>query len=894
MEDGQKEKYIPTSPESLSIEGTKKILEQMQNSVCKIYNEAKGTGTGFFIKIPYKSNLLSVLVTACHVINKSDINKSITITLNDDNYKKSLKIDNERMIYTNEKLDVTFIEIKEKDNINNYLELDDEIKNCIFSNNENFYFLKNIYSNKSIYSINYPNGKKVVVSYAQSPIFYENNNNFLHKCSTLYGSSGAPILLIENQKVIGIHLSADYQNLNKASLIIDSINEFQKNENNIFNNDNLTAKLIDNIKKIIRNKSLENKFSPMSNNNMNNNFNINNFCQNNNNNMNDNQADKNFLINIFNVKSVKVTKNKQIKFCMNNQNQINMNNQNQINMNNQNQINMNNQNLINMNNQKQINMNNQNLINMNNQNQINMNNQNQINMNNQNQINMNNQNLINMNNLNLINMNNQKQINMNNQNLINMNNLNLINMNNLNLINMNNQNLININNQNQINMNNKNLISINNQNQINMNNQNLINNQNWINVCDQNQINMNNQNQISINKQNHINMNEPNLISKNNQNQININDQAQNILFNNFSLNSIYLFSKKGLTNIGYNHMSVTFQCLLHVSELNIYFLNIYPKEKNTLNEKNKFVDSHGQVSDAFYELVKGVCEDELKRQKVNPSNISVKDCGQPFSLRNFKKILSNCNSQFKLFDFNNIKDLILYLMQTIHKELNYCGDNISSNLSRPNQYNRRDTFKFFMGSYNSHNYSIISYLFYGTYEDKTLCKKCNTILYNFHKFEFVSFKTLYYKNKIFNIYNGFEDNSKPQQLNGKNKFYCNYCKNLEDAELTTKIIQPPNKLLINIDYGKNKAFKPSNINFEEIIDLTKYIDFDFGAPIRYSLISVCTYLASSGNFAQYVAYCKHKETGEWYNFNDSTCKSCNKSDIYGGSPYLLLYEKIK
>ena len=28
------------------------------------------------------------------------------------------------------------------------------------------------------------------------------------------------------------------------------------------------------------------------------------------------------------------------------------------------------------------------------------------------------------------------------------------------------------------------------------------------------------------------------------------------------------------------------------------------------------------------------------------------------------------------------------------------------------------------------------------------------------------------YKNKIFNIYNGFEDNSKPQQLRGANKFY--------------------------------------------------------------------------------------------------------------------------
>ena len=161
------------------------------------------------------------------------------------------------------------------------------------------------------------------------------------------------------------------------------------------------------------------------------------------------------------------------------------------------------------------------------------------------------------------------------------------------------------------------------------------------------------------------------------------------------------------------------------------------------------------------------------------------------------------------------------------------------------------------MNLYNSHNFSIISNIFYGTYEDKTLCKKCNIILYNFRKFEFVTFKTLYYKDKIFNIYNGFEDNSKPKQIMGENKFYCNNCKNMGDVELTTKIIQPPNKLLINIDSGKNNEFKPSNVKFHEIIDLTKYISFDFDAPTKYTLIGVCTCLglSFSGSYGQYDAY---------------------------------------
>ena len=53
MEDNKKEKEIKTSPEPVSLKGTEKILDQMNNCVCRIFNNGKGTG--FFTKIPYKS-----------------------------------------------------------------------------------------------------------------------------------------------------------------------------------------------------------------------------------------------------------------------------------------------------------------------------------------------------------------------------------------------------------------------------------------------------------------------------------------------------------------------------------------------------------------------------------------------------------------------------------------------------------------------------------------------------------------------------------------------------------------------------------------------------------------------------------------------------------------------
>jgi ubiquitin C-terminal hydrolase len=226
-----------------------------------------------------------------------------------------------------------------------------------------------------------------------------------------------------------------------------------------------------------------------------------------------------------------------------------------------------------------------------------------------------------------------------------------------------------------------------------------------------------------------------------------------------------------------------------------------------------------------------------------------------------------------------------------MHAELNYFGD-VNPNLGRPNQYDRVNTFQFFILTYDRTNFSIISKIFYGTYENMTKCRECQKVLYNYQKFEFISFGMFDYKGKIFNIYDGFEDYQKMSLLTGDNQFYCNNCKKLCDAELYTKIIFPPNKLLINIDYGKNKKFIPSNVKFDEEIDITKYVNFNFGFPIKYRLIGICIHFGSSGSYGHYVAYCKHP-SGRWFIFNDSKVNECSKNSICGGNPYLLLYEKI-
>ena len=109
----------------ISYECNKKIIEQMENDICKIINKNNEQYTGFICKIPYPdiNNMIKVLITYNNIINEE-------IIIETKKYKRKINIKN-RMKYINKLYNIIIIEIKEEDNINNYLELDDNIINNI-------------------------------------------------------------------------------------------------------------------------------------------------------------------------------------------------------------------------------------------------------------------------------------------------------------------------------------------------------------------------------------------------------------------------------------------------------------------------------------------------------------------------------------------------------------------------------------------------------------------------------------------------------------------------------------------------------------------------------------------------------------------------------------------
>ena len=217
-----KESIIIGNPTVISYESTKKIVKQMKKNVCKI-KIGKKQGTGFFCKIPFpdKNNMLSVLITNNHIISNKTLNKIISIYTEKTNIRK-INLKN-RMNYTNEEYDITIIEIKEEDEIKSYLELDDDIINDIIAKkNKN-----DKYSEQTVYIMQYPEGK-LSVSYGIIDSIYEDKKyNFNHKCTTKIGSSGSPILKIDNNRIIGIHKEGNINNgYNRGTFLNYPIKEF--------------------------------------------------------------------------------------------------------------------------------------------------------------------------------------------------------------------------------------------------------------------------------------------------------------------------------------------------------------------------------------------------------------------------------------------------------------------------------------------------------------------------------------------------------------------------------------------------------------------------------------------------------------------------------------------
>ena len=170
-------------------------------SICKLeVNKKTGTiyGTGFFCDIPSKE--MKVLITNNHNIDSNVLNEKglikYFINNNGIEQEKYLNLRMDRFTYTEEKNDFTIIEIIDEDCIDYFIEIEENGVD------------ENELKDQLAFSLQYPDGKDLSFSSGRI-ISFDNKNyeNLTYNIGTKKGSSGSPIILLKNLKIVGIHKS---------------------------------------------------------------------------------------------------------------------------------------------------------------------------------------------------------------------------------------------------------------------------------------------------------------------------------------------------------------------------------------------------------------------------------------------------------------------------------------------------------------------------------------------------------------------------------------------------------------------------------------------------------------------------------------------------------------
>ena len=440
-------------------------------------------------------------------------------------------------------------------------------------------------------------------------------------------------------------------------------------------------------------------------------------------------------------------------------------------------------------------------------------------------------------------------------------------------------------------------------------NQNLINNNNNINDSNNkmNIQNMNNVNQNQIHNMqmqmgniNNNNLNDINNINgknpfaspsnqniqinpdQNNQNQ-NINPEPPKDKNNNkkkFLFSDYKIVAKTGLKNLhNTSYLNSVLQLLGCIRELAKYFINP--------NNEKAFVDNINSAPLTFviYRLFTHLYPEEEKPQR---------EIYKPDTLF---QVLGKNNQVYKSNEERNPNDLILFILNRIHKEMNLIR---STYLISVNHLNRQEVISNSLNSFMKSNKSIISNLFIW-FELKTqTCSQCKKSFYYFNNYETLD---LDISNININSLNNTPltiNNILQMQKDKIQKGFCESCKAYCSMNVNVEFYSTPNYFIFSLNREGNGNKNLLNIPFyiEENINLEQFI-IEKQCFSKFDLQGIVSISLNEKN--KYVCFGKCPVDNNWYLYNDDKVDSYNINNIldlhnknFAYIPCILLYKYSK
>ena len=464
-------------------------------------------------------------------------------------------------------------------------------------------------------------------------------------------------------------------------------------------------------------------------------------------------------------------------------------------------------------------------------------------------------------------------------------------------------------------------------------------------------ISNNNTNNISINNSNIINFSNPN-------NNINVevpicspNEKKNNNINNNNSNNNNILSNQQiivppipeqifdsiekeftkhplmGLKNVSTTcYMNVILECFCNIKKFVNYFK--YKLKDSTLEKLNN--EKELNLTSSFKTLIENLWQTPGNKY-ISPENNTQNENNKYYIPIQFKEKISKMNPLFERGQTNDAKDLVNFMIMTLHEELNKApkNQNIKSSNLLINQSNQQEVFKNFLQNFANENISLISDLFYAVNNNITECLNCHNKKYSYQIYFFLNFpleevvkfkiqnnqsiqanqnkmsmnQMNYQQNFInnnqeinsVNLDDCFRYNQKKDNFSGENFINCSYCQTQSSAFYNTIFTTGPEILIIILNRGKGNEFGVK-CDFIEQLNLSEYIEMK-NTGFMYNLIGVVTHIGESGPSGHFIAYCRSPIDNNWYQYNDNfvfPVKDFVNEVINYAIPYILFYQKIK
>jgi len=378
-----------------------------------------------------------------------------------------------------------------------------------------------------------------------------------------------------------------------------------------------------------------------------------------------------------------------------------------------------------------------------------------------------------------------------------------------------------------------------------------------------------------------------------------------------------------GFENIGATcYMNATLQCLCNIktfAEFFKYSKHLKKIVKDDINQE-KLCSAFKILLDDCYPIELSQNYQIYLSQNPNKPKYAGRDLSKKsYAPENFKETISRMNPLFEGVAANDAKDLVNFLIMTLHEETNTVHpspiDNNPGNMSM-DQTNQVAMFNKFFQNFAQNYRSVISDLFYALNCNITQCGNCQKISYNYQIYFFLIFpleEVKKYKlqnnniqfmnynfnnfnnnmvNNIVDIYDCFAYEQKINFMCGENAMYCNYCRQTCGSSMRTILTTGPKILIIILNRGKGNEFNVK-INFYPEINLTNYMERK-DLVWKYELFGVITHIGESGMGGHFIAYCKEFWTNQWLKYNDaivSPVSDFKREVIDFAMPYLLFYQ---